>query len=71
MSTVCMHMESQIKKLSTNSDQKEDKSFCLTDKPLTALYMALGYLDGQCTCFLVLKLGRKYRSFSLLGASRL
>ena len=34
------------KKLSTNSDQKEDKSICLTDKPLIALYMVLGCLDG-------------------------
>ena len=34
--------------------------FCLTDKPLIALYMALGYLDGYCTYFLVLKPGRQY-----------
>ena len=41
-----MHMESQIEKALSNGDQKEDKSFCLTDKPLIALYMALGCLDG-------------------------
>ena len=29
------------KKLSTNGNQKEDKSIHLTDKPLIALYMAL------------------------------
>ena len=36
----------KIEKFSTNGDQKEDKSICLTDKPLIALYMALGCLDG-------------------------
>ena len=32
--------------LSTNGDQKEDKLLLVTDKPLIAYYMALGYLDG-------------------------
>ena len=40
----------ESRKLSTNGSQKEDKNFCLTDKPLIALYMymymALGCLDG-------------------------
>ena len=36
----------KIEKFSTNGDQKEDKSICLTDKPLIALYMDLGCLDG-------------------------
>ena len=35
----------KLRKLSTNGDQKEDKSFRLTDKLLIALYMALGCLD--------------------------
>ena len=38
--------ESKSRKLSTNGDQKEDKSFYLTDKLLIALYMALGCQDG-------------------------
>ena len=36
----------KIEKLSTNGDQEEGKSIRLTDKPLIALYMALGCLDG-------------------------
>ena len=43
---VVNNMQSGVKiekKLSTNGDQKEDKSIRLTDKPL---YMALGCLDG-------------------------
>ena len=31
---------------SANGDQKEDKSFRLTDKPLIALYIALDCLDS-------------------------
>ena len=46
MCRVCMHMESQIKKLSTNGDQKEDELLLDTDKMLIALYIAGDSLDG-------------------------
>ena len=36
---VCMGSKSRA--LSTNGNQKEDKSVCLIDEPLIALYMAL------------------------------
>ena len=61
MSTVRMHVESQIE---IALYKRRDKSFCLTDKPLITLYMALGCLYGYCTYFLVLKPGRKYALIS-------
>ena len=48
MCRVCVHMESQSRKLleSANGDQKEDELLLDTDKLLVALYIALGCLDG-------------------------
>ena len=44
---------------STNGDQKEDKSFCLTDKPFIALYLTLSCLDGWCAYFTSTKTSKK------------
>ena len=64
-SSIHVHTSSRnSRKLSTNGDQTEDKSFCLTDKLLIALCTTLGCLDGQCAYFLVLKPGRKYAPIS-------
>ena len=53
-------MELQIEEGLYKQGSEEDNSFCLTNKPLIILYMALGCLNGKCAYFLVLKPGRKY-----------
>ena len=56
-----MYMKSQIEKaLYKWRPERRQELLLGTDKPLIAYYMALGYLDGQCTYFLVVKPGRKY-----------
>ena len=45
--TLCMHMESQIKKaLYKRWSERRQESLLDTDKLLIALYIALGCLDG-------------------------
>ena len=54
----------KLRKLSTNGDQKENKSFCLTDKPLIASYYG-SRLSRWLVCLLPsTKPGRKYALIS-------
>ena len=54
----------KLRKLSTNGDQKENKSFCLTDKPLIASYYGSRLSRWLVCLFPSTKPGRKYALIS-------